>query len=266
MDFNDFCSYIKEHDQYVTPKRSKPSAFPSTRFYCKFVHETVREGLCSQRAGYDSTRINRGCFRMIQQCERIGGKVTINGLQHIRSLDHAPVIIPNHMSALETITLPAIILPFFKITYILKASLLKYPFLGKILRHMNVITVTRKSPRQDLKAVMDQGTKRLNDDGVGVVVFPQSSRTTVLNRAKFSSIGVRLARKAKAPVLPIAVRTDFMGNGKIFKDVGPVYTDRPIVYEIGEPFEVTDLKADNRRIMDFLADHMRSWGMGVVDE
>jgi len=116
------------------------------------------------------------------------------------------------MSTLETLVLPGIIGKNFKATFVIKNSLLKYPFFGRILTAINAIPVTRKNPKEDYRIVIQEGLKRL-EQGISVIVFPQAARQTVFDPAQFNTLGVKLAKKASVPAVPIALRTDAWGTG-----------------------------------------------------
>ena len=95
-----------------------------------------------------------------------------------------------------------------------KESLLKYPFFGPVLGSREPIVVGRSNPREDLVAVLEGGEARLKQ-GRSVIVFPQSTRSSVFDPAHFNTIGVKLAKRAGVPVIPVALKTDAWGNGNL---------------------------------------------------
>ena len=86
------------------------------------------------------------------------------------------------MSTLETVILPVIVLPFRRVTFIVKESLLTYPIFGPIMRSLDPLPVTRTNPRLDLKTVLEGGVARLQQ-GASIVVFPQTTRTVAPSAA-----------------------------------------------------------------------------------
>ena len=50
----------------------------------------------------------------------------------------------------------------------------------------------------------------------------------VFKPEEFNSIGVKLAKKAGVPVVPVAIKTDFWGNGRIIKELGPIDNKKTI--------------------------------------
>ena len=260
MDFEEFCEHVKQHGEYETANPRRPAMFVNLRFYSRFIYVVLRNSLRCRSAGYSLRDIQRGSYWMLHNnCERLGGRVHISGLHHLRSVDRTPVIVGNHMSTLETTVLHGITAPFVKLTYIMKESLLSYPFFGRIVQLLEPVTVRRQRARADLKAVLELGSQKLAD-GWAVVIFPQSTRSVEFDPRKFNSSGVRLAREANAPVVPLALKTDMWGNGRLRKEFGPTDPRQPIHFEFGEPFTVTDLKADNQRITDFISSRLAAWG------
>ena len=176
------------------------------------------------------------------------------------------MIIANHMSLLETACLHAFIMPRRDFCFVIKRSLFDVPFFGDIMRHMDCIAVDRVNPRDDFKIVMEEGKKRL-DAGRSVVIFPQHTRSEVFDPDTFNSIGVKLAKQASAPIIPLALRTDFLANGKWIKDLGPIRRKNPVWFQFGEPVMKVEGtgKAEHTLIADFIAGKVKEWG-GKVKE
>ena len=173
------------------------------------------------------------------------------------------VYIANHMSILETVILPSITLCFNDVTFIIKNELLKYPVIGRVMKALDLIAVYRQSPREDLKIVLNEGQKRIRQ-GCSVVIFPQATRSTVFHVKNFNTLGVKLARKAGVPVVPIALKTDFHGNGRWLKDIGPIHPERPIYFKFGNPIPVVgNGQAAHHSVVEFIAQNLRSWGVEV---
>jgi 1-acyl-sn-glycerol-3-phosphate acyltransferase len=169
------------------------------------------------------------------------------------------------MSTLETLALPGFICPIRKVTYVVKESLMHGFFWGPIMRSRDPITVTRKDPRADLESVLEGGLERLKK-GISVIIFPQGTRHDAFDRARFNSLGVKLAARAGVPVVPVALRTDWWGNGKILRGFGRVDRKIPIMFEFGEPIKVEGRgKVEHERVLDFIESRLRAWGAKVVD-
>jgi 1-acyl-sn-glycerol-3-phosphate acyltransferase len=206
-------------------------------------------------------RTNLSIFRLIEGCN---GRFHISGLNNIHDCSGPVVIVSNHMSNIESNSLAWFIRPHMKMTYVVKATLLKFPIFGPVVAYVNPIPVGRTNPRQDLQTVLEEGVKRLKE-GVSVILFPQSTRSHEFIPAQFNSLGVKLARKANVPILPMAVKTDFWGNGRFFwRDFGPLNRDEPIYVTFGEPFMIEgSSKQAHERVLEFIQYHLERWGVPV---
>jgi len=168
------------------------------------------------------------------------------------------------MSMIDTFIIPSILLSFNRLTLVAKEELLDYPVLGSIMKAIKPITVSRKSPREDLFKVLSEGEEYIKT-GYSVVIFPQATRNAVFNPASFNSLGVKLARRAGVPVVPVALKTDFQGNGRLVKDMGPVDPDKTIFVEFGKPIEAKDNGSKTHRIIvEFIINNLKKWG-GTIE-
>jgi 1-acyl-sn-glycerol-3-phosphate acyltransferase len=199
----------------------------------------------------------------MKAAEGAGGVVEVGGLEHVAGVSGPVVFVGNHMSTLETLLLPGLILPFKEVAFVVKQSLLDYPVFGKIMRAVKQIAVARVNPRDDLKVVLTQGEAMLKA-GVSVVIFPQATRSVEFDVAEFNTLGVKLAARAGVPLVPLALKTDFMGNGRVFKDLGYVDHRKTIHFEFGAPM---DVKGNGREaheaVVAFISSRLRQWG-GLV--
>jgi len=128
-----------------------------------------------------------------------------------------------------------------------------------VLRAFDPIVVNRADPRADLRHVVEQGCRRLRD-GVSVIIFPQAHRTPGFDRRMFNSIGMRLARAAGVPMVPVALDTAAWTQGRWLKDIGWIVPSRPVRFAIGAPIAVgDDGAAAHRRVMAFIEARMATW-------
>ena len=180
-------------------------------------------------------------------------------MENITKSPGSVLFISNHMSTLETMILPSIIGPHKELTFVVKESLIKHPLFGDVMRSRNPIVVGRTDPRKDLEAVMNGGVELLHN-GISIVIFPQSTRSVEFKPEEFNSLGVKLAKKAGVDVVPIALKTDFWGNGKLIKEAGPLDSHKPIHIKFGQPIRITgNGKEDNQRIIDFIQSSLKEW-------
>ena len=195
-------------------------------------------------------------FKLIEDC---GGKFQIQGIDNIRNYKESVVFISNHMSAMESMIFPCIIAPFREVTFVVKESLTTHPFFGPVMRARNPIAVGRSNSREDLMLVMKTGKEYL-ENGTSIVIFPQGGRRDTFKPEEFNSLGVKLAKSAGIKVIPIALKTDFWGNGNIIRDLGPIRRKRDIKITIGEPIEITgNGKKQNDQIVEFIGQKLKEW-------
>ena len=233
--------------------------FPGLAFYRAFLGVVFRASRKAKRHRYDDSlwfQSSLECFRLL---EGVGVRFEVSGIANMKRVRWPCVIIANHMSALETVVLPTMIMPYGRVTFIVKQSLLEYPVFRHVMRSRDPIAVSRTNPRADLKAVLEGGMERLAK-GISIIVFPQTTRTHTLDPAQFSSIGVKLAQKAGVPVVPLALRTDAWGNGKRLKDFGRVDPALPVHFAFGEPIEVqTRRSEEHQQVIRFISGKLEEW-------
>lgn len=208
---------------------------------------------------YDDKAWVKSSTDIMKIIEGCGGKIHLRGLNHIASCQEPVVFISNHMSTLETFVFPCIIAPLMKVTFVVKNSLVDHPFFGPVMRSRNPIVVGRDNPREDFKIVIEKG-KALLEQGISVIIFPQSTRALTFEPEKFNSLGVKLAKAAHVKVIPVAIKTDFWGNGKILKDLGPLSRNQPIYMNFGEPLSIKGSgKEEHQYIIDFIQRNLSDW-------
>ncbi|WP_136798564.1 MULTISPECIES: lysophospholipid acyltransferase family protein [Desulfosediminicola] len=246
-----------------TPPSLVGRTFPSLIFYIRFIRIISQCASMAKRGEFGDQQWLEKSWQVVKVLEDVGVRVRVTGMEHVEADGGPCVFIGNHMSFLETVILPAIILPK-PVTFVVKQSLLEYPIFKHVLASRDPIAVTRTNPRQDLKAVLDEGVKRLQQ-GTSVVVFPQSTRSHVFDPAKMSSIGVKLARKANVPVVPIALKTDALQNGKMLKDFGKVEPSLSIEFAFGAQLTIEDRgNGVQEEVNSFIEKKLDQWGKELL--
>lgn len=252
-------------NEYRTPvnagKGKKPQ-WPSFAFHRKMVSHYWRTSRLAVKGLYDGEQWALTSLRVLRLLESVGVRFKIENLNVPYSLSGPCVYIGNHMSTLETMVLPCLLQPACNTTFIVKESLTKFPLFGPIIRSRDPITVGRRDPREDLKAVLKGGKKRL-ESGTSIMVFPQTTRSSTFDPALFNTIGVKLARRANVPIVPVALKTDAWGKGSIIKDFGPIRPDRMVHISFGEPLEVTGSgREEHEKVVSFIQGKLEEWGEG----
>ncbi len=248
---------------YSTKEREMSFAgryLPSLYFYSRLLMTVFRASVLARRGEYDSRKWGNSSHTILRLLEDIGVNIQVTGLENVRKPDTEPcVIIGNHMSFLETLLLPVLILPH-PVTFVVKQSLLDYPVFKHVMSSSNPIAVSRTNPRQDLKTVMEEGCKRL-EAGFSVVIFPQSTRSHIFDPAMMSSIGVKLAKKAHVPIVPLALKTDALRNGTIVKDFGRIDRKIPVRIAFDRPLQVSGKGAEEMDMVNqFIGTKIAEWG------
>jgi len=250
---------------YDTPEKEKLNLCEKLKFnnrlYFTYKYAVVvlksrkqaRDGFYDDKAWADSSYY---IFRFI---EKTGARFHLSGMENIVSSPEPVVFIGNHMSTLETMILPGLISPLRQVTFVVKESLVKHPLFGDVMSSRDPIIVGRTDPRKDFEAVMTGGMELLKK-GISMVIFPQSTRSVEFKPEEFNSLGVKLAKKAGVKVVPVALKTDYWGNGKLIKELGPIDSHKPIFVKFGQPFEVSGSgKEENQKIIDFIQTSLEEW-------
>jgi len=254
-------------DTYETPPGRHGNVlvrmFAWTRapFYTYVLKSVLSARAIALRGKYGDEALMASSEQFVRYIEACGGRFRITGLDTIRTVAGPVVVVGNHMSSLETFVLPSLIGRSKPMAFIVKESLTTHPLFGPIMRAGQPVTVARVNPRDDLKRVLTLGPQTLAQ-GRSLCVFPQSTRQVRFVPSRFNTLGVKLAERGGVPVIPVALRTDFWGNGKWLKDFGPVGACKDIRFAFGAPIAVTGRVRDaQREVVDFVVRHLTAWGV-----
>ena len=105
-----------------------------------------------------------------------------------------------HSSAWETIAQWKI---FPDQTWVIKRELMWAPFLGWALSVFQPIAIDRRSGRNAVEQVLDQGRARL-EEGLWVIVFPEGTRVPSGERRRYGLSGALLATSTGRSIVPVA--------------------------------------------------------------
>lgn len=250
-------------DDYVSPFYAPDfvtDRFPSLSFYTRIFLRTTH--WLTSRAAKGQCDDYAWCYAsawILEEAEKTGMRVHVTGLENFAK-DRGPyVIVANHMSTLETYLLPCILRPRFPVTFIVKRSLTTMPFFGHVMRSRDPVVVDRVNPREDLSTILREGCARLAK-GISIVVFPQSTRMDHIDPRHFNSIGVKLARKADVPVVPLALKTDAWGVGRKIKELGKIRPESDVLFRFFPPLRVKGSgHAEHRAILEAITDTLNYW-------
>jgi len=249
-------------DSYTTPEGCATpvaSRFPSLFFAWKLLEIIRHDGRQASAGKYGGPEWSAGSYATLRVLEQCGLRFYAEGMNNINAVPGPCVFIGNHVSTLETFILPCIIQPRKPVTFVVKQSLIGYPWFGPVLKSRDPIVVKRQSPREDFAAVMEEGSERLGR-GMSVIVFPQGARTTTWAPEQLNSMGIKLAKRAGVPVLPLALYTGAWKVGRFIKDYGGLDPSQPVYFSFGKPLWVAGSgKAEHAAVCDFIDGHWREW-------
>jgi 1-acyl-sn-glycerol-3-phosphate acyltransferase len=232
---------------------------PTPVFYRKMLALVYKSWRLAKKGAYSGDRWIQSSLEMLKGLESVGVRFEIQNISSYRQLQTACVYVGNHMSILETFVMPCLIRPYRQVTFVVKKSLMQYPFFGPVLQSRDPVVVGRVNPREDLKAVLEGGLARLNNN-ISIVLFPQTTRSVDFDGSRFNTLGVKLAKRANVPVVPFALKTDAWGNGRKFKDFGKIDPRKPVHICFGQPLPIQGSgKAEHRHIIEFISEKLKTW-------
>lgn len=259
--------------RYETPpearpkRRAKRSAWLGLRCAKAVCLDSIgRCAACRVLGKFDHEAWAKICMAAVNFAEGLGATVTFEGFEQRAAYKGPVVYVSNHMSTMETIIYPASLNAFDKLAIILKKSLTEIPVIGKTALVLGCIPVTRKNAREDLVTVLEEGAKRLQS-GMSVLMFPQGTRQSVFQARRFNSLGAKLAERSKVPLVAIAAQTDFLENGRLIKDFGPVDPSKPVRFK-ASPLFMPELGAKkmHEQSIAFIESQLKAWGLPITEE
>ncbi len=252
-------------DTYFTPsdiRRKFPNRLiknSSLIFVIRFLHLVFKTRRLAVKGQLDRQAWAISSHSVMKLIENSGGRFHIEGLDNIRKAEGPVVFVSNHMSTLETMVFPCIIASEKEATFVVKDSLINFPVFGPVMRARNPIVVSRTNSREDLALVINQGKKFL-EKGTSIIIFPQKTRRIEFIPNEFNSLGTKLAGRAGVQVIPIAIKTDFWGNGKFIKELGPIYPEKTIYMTFEKPMHIQGTgKEEHQKIVEFISSKLKGW-------
>ncbi len=254
--------FMRQSD-YRTPKNQSlwlATRLPGLFLYTRIILVVLTAARRCRENTYTLDKIIASSSSILRTLERIGADVLVKNMSAFIELKTPCIFVANHMSALETFILPCFIMPYRKITFVVKKGLTQYPVLKHAINSLDPIVVDRKNPRKDLKAVLEQGIDVLKQN-ISVLLFPQTTRSLHFDPAQFNTLGIKLAKKSRLPIVPIALKTDAWGIGHLLKDFGKIDPSKAVRMAFGDPIHVTgNGKQEHQQILSFIGDTLRGWG------
>ncbi|MFM7343106.1 MAG: lysophospholipid acyltransferase family protein [Betaproteobacteria bacterium] len=133
----------------------------------------------------------------------LGIEVRVSGWEHLPQGQTSPaVLLVKHQSTFETFLMPTL-MPH-PLAYVFKKELLYVPFFGWAMGRLDMIHIDRSKRAEAFAKVVQQG-RRLMEQGVWVIMFPEGTRIERGHQGTYKTGGTRLAIECGVPVIPIAV-------------------------------------------------------------
>jgi 1-acyl-sn-glycerol-3-phosphate acyltransferase len=266
MNIKAFQQVLKAEFEYRSPEprrlltKKLPGWAATVFYYMRLLSLIYNSSRVAKRRRYSLEKWASDSQSILGFVEEVGGRHHVSGMKEMAKCPGPVVFIANHMSMLDTFLLPGLILPFHRVTFVVKDSLLRYPVFGAIMQAVRPIALERKHPRKDLKVVINEG-QRMIRNGNSIVIFPQSTRSVRFDAANFNSLGVKLAKQAGTFVVPLALKTDFQANGRFIKEMGGVNPKKMVHIKFGRPLPVTgNGQKTHQAVINFIEENLLEWG------
>jgi 1-acyl-sn-glycerol-3-phosphate acyltransferase len=232
---------------------------PSLFYYPQFLYYVFWASGLAKRGKYGSEEWWWSSLGSMLALETVGVELEISGANILATVDGPCVLIANHMSTLETICLPGVVQPYKDCTFIVKRGIVEYPVFKHLMIARDPIVVDRENPREDLKVVLEEGEKLLAR-GRSIIVFPQTTRTVNFDPEQFNTIGIKLAKRANVPVVPIAIKSDAWGIGALVKEFGRIDPSKKVHMAFGTPLTIQNRGAEeHQQIVEFIQRQLAGW-------
>ncbi|HYD81925.1 MAG TPA: lysophospholipid acyltransferase family protein [Paucimonas sp.] len=157
------------------------------------------------------------------------------GIRHqVKGLENLPqgpaVVLSKHQSAWETIFLYLGL--GHPLLYVFKKELTYVPFFGWGIALLRMIPIDRSKGKDAFTQVVEIGKKRLAEDDVWVIMFPEGTRTKVGSQGKYKLGGARFAIETGVQVVPVA-----LNSGECWPKNSFIKKPGLITVSIGKPIQ-----------------------------
>lgn len=133
--------------------------------------------------------------------------VTVEGEENLPPAGEVVVYASNHQSYLDIPVLLASICP--PPPLLARREIGQVPLLGLWMRQLGCVFVQREDARSGMQALKE--AQAVVEGGRSLIVFPEGTRSKSDKLGEFQAGVVRIAAKAKVPVVPIAIDGTFRG-------------------------------------------------------
>jgi len=195
----------------------------------------VVAGLFSQRGAARVTHLwGRACLGLV------GAPLTVEGLDNLAA-GQRYVIMSNHESSLDIVTLLTALPPSVELRFLAKKSLFKIPFLGWAMKAAGFVAVDRED-RSTAAAMLSQTLDEIAKGG-SPLIFPEETWTLDGRLLPFARGGFVVALKSGLPILPIGLE----GPRLVLPPNQGILRPGPVSVRIGEPIITEGLGVSHRK-------------------
>lgn len=169
----------------------------------------------------------RGLYRLC------GIQLEVHGAEHMDP-SGAYVIVANHASYMD---IPALFGSLPKLPqFIAKRELSRIPFLGAALRSGRHILIERGN-RSSARGSLDKAAEALRS-GAAILIFPEGTRSTSDEIARFKTGAFRLAKLGQVRILPVGIS----GTRRVLPKHGRSIKPGRVRVRIGAPIDLADVE------------------------
>ena len=163
------------------------------------------------------------CLRFL-----LSTKIEIRGKENIIENENF-FIACTHQSAFETFYLQVI---FNAPVFILKKELTKIPIFGWYLNKIGSISIERNKISKENLGFMDKIKNSYQLNNRPVVIFPQGTRTNIIDRSQFKKGVTRIYNELKIKCQPVV-----MNSGAIWPKTGNMKKNKTLIISILKPIQ-----------------------------
>ncbi|MFU0824930.1 1-acylglycerol-3-phosphate O-acyltransferase [Clostridium bovifaecis] len=172
-----------------------------------------------------------------QVLKKAGVKVEAKGLENVPK--EACCFVSNHQGNFDILAILASIDK--PMGFIAKKEMEKTPMISRWMRNIRCVFIDRDNVRESLKAI-NQGAENLKN-GYSMVIFPEGTRSKGHNIGEFKKGSLKMATKAKAPIVPITID----GSYKIFEEHNGWLRKGEIKVTVGKPIYLDKLTSEEQK-------------------
>lgn len=183
--------------------------------------------------------VNEVAAKWSQALLKIAGvTVKVSGNENV-PVNEAVVFVSNHQGNFDIpILLASIEKPK---AFIAKTELANMPLISTWMKYMNCVFMDRSNIRQSLK-IISQASDYVKE-GYSMSIFPEGTRSKGKEMGEFKPGSMKLALKAEATIVPVAIR----GSYKIMEENGIIIKPGVVEVVIAKPIPTRDLTKEQAR-------------------